>query len=135
MKRTSMYPSFVTFDAGSREVCLINRISTNTPLQALITLNDPVYLEAAYNLALKHKEEESVKNSIKKMYLKSTYKVIDQTTLDSLIELYANSLNQFKNNPELMDDFLDLGKTNINHAALTLVANAIMNLDEFLTHS
>jgi len=135
MKRTSMYPSFVTFDAGSREVCLINRISTNTPLQALITLNDPVYLEAAYNLALKHKEEESVKNSIKKMYLKSTYKIIDQTTLDSLIELYANSLNQFKNNPELMDDFLDLGKTSINHAALTLVANAIMNLDEFLTHS
>ena len=135
IKRTATYPSFVTFDAGSREVCLINRITTNTPLQALITLNDPVYLEAAYYLALKYKEDESVKNSIKNMYLKSTYKVIDQTTLDTLLELYANSINQFKNNPELINNFLELGKTQINHAALTLVANAIMNLDEFLTHS
>lgn len=135
IKRTATYPSFVTFDAGSREVCLINRITTNTPLQALITLNDPVYLEAAYNLASKYKEDEFIDNSIKNMYLESTYKVIDQTTLDTLTELYANSINQFKNNPELINDFLELGKTQINHAALTLVANAIMNLDEFLTHS
>ena len=42
LKRTSPYPSFLTFDAGSREVCMIRRTATNTPLQALITLNDPV---------------------------------------------------------------------------------------------
>src|SRR5690606_28966627 len=51
LKRTSPYPSFITFDAASREVCLSRRIVTNTPLQALVTLNDPVYLEAAYYLA------------------------------------------------------------------------------------
>jgi hypothetical protein len=135
IKRTATYPSFVTFDAGSREVCLVNRITTNTPLQALITLNDPVYLEAAYHLASKHQNDESAENSIKKMYLKSTYKEISQVTLDALLELHSNSINQFKKRPELIDDFLELGKTKINHAALTLVANAIMNLDEFLTHS
>ena len=135
IKRTATYPSFVTFDAGSREVCLVNRITTNTPLQALITLNDPVYLEAAYHLASIYQNDKSAENSIKKMYLKSTYKDINQITLDALLELYTNSINQFKKSPELINDFLELGKTKINHAALTLVANAIMNLDEFLTHS
>ena len=51
LKRTSPYPAMTTFDAGSGEVCQIRRIRTNTPLQALITLNDVVYLEAAGQLA------------------------------------------------------------------------------------
>ncbi len=46
-KRTSPYPAMTTFDAGSGEVCLMRRVRTNTPLQALITLNDPAYFEAA----------------------------------------------------------------------------------------
>ena len=98
-------------------------------------MNDPVYLEAAYHLASIYQNDESAENSIKKMYLKSTYKDINQITLDALLELYTNSINQFKKSPELINDFLELGKTKINHAALTLVANAIMNLDEFLTHA
>ena len=94
-----------------------------------------MYLEAAYHLASKYQNDKSIENSIKKMYLKSTYKDINQITLDALLELYTNSINQFKKSPQLINDFLELGKTKINHAALTLVANAIMNLDEFLTHS
>ncbi|MCH8828803.1 MAG: PSD1 domain-containing protein, partial [Planctomycetes bacterium] len=50
-RRTSPYPSMLTFDAGSGETCLIRRIRTNSPLQALVTLNDPVYVEAAFALA------------------------------------------------------------------------------------
>jgi hypothetical protein len=50
-KRTSPYPAMITFDAGSGEVCQIRRIRTNTPLQALVTLNDEVYIEAAGGLA------------------------------------------------------------------------------------
>ena len=46
-RRTTPYPSFMTFDATSREVCTIRRVRTNTPLQALVTLNDPVFVEAA----------------------------------------------------------------------------------------
>ncbi len=50
-RRTSPYPSFLTFDAPSREFCTARRIPTNTPLQALVTLNDPVYIECATALA------------------------------------------------------------------------------------
>ena len=51
VKRTSGYPSFLTFDASDRDTSLPRRIPTNTPLQALVTLNDPVYQEAAQSLA------------------------------------------------------------------------------------
>src|SRR5881398_211748 len=51
IKRTSVYPSFLTFDASDHDVSLARRIPTNTPLQALVTLNDPVYQEAARALA------------------------------------------------------------------------------------
>src|SRR5437667_12416135 len=50
-RRTVPYPSMATFDAPSREICTMRRISTNTPLQAFVTLNDPVYVEAAQALA------------------------------------------------------------------------------------
>ena len=51
IKRTSGYPSFLTFDASDHDVSLARRIPTNTPLQALVTLNDPVYQEASEALA------------------------------------------------------------------------------------
>ena len=50
-RRTVPYPSMATFDAPSREICTVRRVRTNTPLQALVTLNDPVYVEAAQALA------------------------------------------------------------------------------------
>ena len=50
-KRTSPYPAMITFDAGSGEVCQIRRVRTNTPLQALVTLNDTAFVEAAGALA------------------------------------------------------------------------------------
>jgi hypothetical protein len=52
-RRSSPYPSMATFDAPNREICSSRRIRTNTPLQALVTLNDPVYVEAAQALARK----------------------------------------------------------------------------------
>ena len=50
-RRTVPYPSLATFDAPSREVCTMRRLRTNTPLQALVVLNDPVYVEASQALA------------------------------------------------------------------------------------
>jgi hypothetical protein len=50
-RRTVPYPSMTTFDAPSREICTVRRVRTNTPLQAFVTLNDPVYVEAAQALA------------------------------------------------------------------------------------
>src|SRR5262249_31025696 len=52
-RRSNPYPSMTAFDAPSREVCTVRRSRTNTPLQALVTLNDPVYVEAAQALALR----------------------------------------------------------------------------------
>ncbi|MBM4022774.1 MAG: DUF1553 domain-containing protein [Planctomycetes bacterium] len=50
-RRSNPYPSMAAFDAPNREVCTVRRPRTNTPLQALVTLNDPVYVEAAQALA------------------------------------------------------------------------------------
>src|SRR5258707_5541923 len=55
-RRTSPYPSMTTFDAPNREVCALRRPRSNTPLQAFVTLNDPVYFEAAQALARRMSE-------------------------------------------------------------------------------
>lgn len=134
LKRTSPYPSFLTFDAGSREVCTIRRTVTNTPLQALVTLNDPVYLEAAYQLAKNIQVPDDVEKSIASAYKKATLSEIDASSLEILKELYQNSLAEFTENKESSELFLRFEeKPTPELAALTLVANAIMNLDEFLT--
>ncbi len=134
LKRTSPYPSFLTFDAGSREVCTIRRTVTNTPLQALITLNDPVYLEAAYQLAKAMQVSDNLDEIIANGYEKATYSKITPTQLKTLRELYQISLSEFENSEETPQRFLHLDKRpSAQLAALTIVANAIMNLDEFLT--
>lgn len=131
IKRTSPYPSFITFDAGSREVCTIRRTVTNTPLQALVTLNDPVYLEAAYEFA-KIMDVEDVDKGISLGYEKATLSDIDSEKLEILKNLYDEAMNEFQSGMEM--DFIALKqKPTQKMAALTVVANAIMNLDEFLT--
>ena len=135
-KRTSPYPSFITFDAGSREVCLVNRMPTNTPLQALVTLNDPVYLEAAMALAKQVAQENDSETAIAKMYEKALYYNPQEEKLEPLVLLYQKALTSFKENPQALQSFLDQKEPTTEHlAALTIVANAIMNLDEFLTQS
>lgn len=134
LKRTSPYPSFLTFDAGSREVCMIRRTPTNTPLQALITLNDPVYLEAAYQLAKNSQVADDIDLSITESYEKATFKKITPATLSALKELYKTSFDEFSINTKASELFLSFEKQpTAELSALTLVANAIMNLDEFLT--
>ena len=134
LKRTSPYPSMITFDAGSREVCLVNRSPTNTPLQALVTMNDPVFLEAAIHLAKSHSNKET-KAAISEMYQKATFRAVDLAKLNTLLSLYEQANKTFLDDPEQLQDFFGL-KEDIdkNTASLAVVANAIMNLDEFLTH-
>ncbi len=135
MKRTSPYPSFITFDGGSREVCLIRRTVTNTPLQALVTLNDPVFLEAALALAKNQQLATNVDQSIANIYEKATYTKITPAKLAALKNLYNNAYDEFKNDEETTaKPFFHLKKKpSTELAALTIVANAIMNLDEFLS--
>lgn len=148
LKRTSPYPSLITFDAGSREVCTVRRSPTNTPLQALVTLNDPVFLEAALAFADNHKHLNA-KAAISSMYEKATYRNVDIEKMELLFSLYQDALTEFKNTPDALEDFFGQNETQTDNesskevhkasidettAALAVVANAIMNLDEFLTH-
>lgn len=136
LRRTSPYPSFMTFDASSREVCTIRRTITNTPLQALVTLNDPVYLETAFTLAKNSSETDDKKKNITIAYEKATYSKIEEATLSTLAELYDSSLEEFQNDEESVKMFLPFtDNPTAELAALTVVSNAIMNLDEFLTKS
>lgn len=143
LKRTSPYPSFVSFDASSREVCLVDRIRTNTPLQALTTLNDPVYLEAAKNLSqLMQKEgggdsKKIISYGYKKLMLKnpSVEKVV------ALEKLYQEALQNFNKKPAEAVKFMAVNAGESKDPSLTskaaymVVANALLNLDEFLTKS
>jgi hypothetical protein len=135
LKRSGPYPSFVTFDAGSREVCTVSRTVTNTPLQALVTLNDPVYFEAAYNLA-RASSGDSPENNIRECYKRATYRDISEARFAALKELYDASITEYSGNREALNAFLaSEKKPTPGLAAMTVVANAIMNLDEFLTKS
>jgi len=135
LKRTSPYPSYISFDAGSREICSINRTVTNTPLQALVTMNDPVYLEAAYQLAV---QMESQQKSIPWAYEKLVFQEISPTKLKNLEDLYHFALEDFNKKPESVKEWLQFApqeKQSASLAAFAVVANAIMNLDEYLTKS
>lgn len=137
LKRTSPYPSFITFDAASREVCLSRRIVTNTPLQALVTLNDPVYLESAYYLAEDMIKQDTARPEIGIAfgYEKLVLNPISKTKLETLTSLYEEALIEYKGKPDSLDTFFSIEdkQTNPEQAAMAVVANALLNMDEFLT--
>lgn len=135
-RRTNPYPSLVSFDSPSREFCVARRIDTNTPIQALVTLNDPVYIEAAMGLAKRmlKADQDQVAAQISAGYQIALSKdQINQDKLKGLQLLYTDALHYFQENPE--DAEALICKRDIKLATLTVVANAIMNLDEFITKS
>ena len=133
-RRSSPYPTMVSFDAGTRDVCLSRRIRTNTPMQALNTLNDPVFIEASQFFARKYPITGA--EFIKKGYLDLFGKPISENKLAKLNAFYANMLAYYsKNNKETLA-FLKLCPDNnvpkdpAILVAKTLVANALFNIDE-----
>lgn len=130
-KRTSPYPSLLTFDASSREICTARRIATNTPLQALVTLNDPAYLECAQALAQRMiKEGGDTLSSRLTFALKVTHnQTPNPAIITSLTNLYQDSLKTYQSNPTLSQQLA----TTPEQAALTLTANTILNTDQALT--
>ncbi len=136
-KRSAVYPAMVTYDATSREVCTVRRINTNTPLQALNTLNDSAFLDLARHFAYRMQNEggTDVAQQIQKGYSLATYHNIDAKSLASLLNLYNVAYQQFK-----MDKNKVCGMNggmnehaNTETAALMVVANVILNLDEVVT--
>jgi hypothetical protein len=135
LKRTSPYPSFISFDAGSREVCQGKRIVTNTPLQALVTLNDPVFFEAAAFLGKKMLEADSgdPAKAISAVYEKMVFQKLSAEKERALLGLYQAALQEFDydRSPLISQDLpMELKQ---KWGAYTVVGNALLNLDEFLT--
>jgi Protein of unknown function (DUF1553)/Protein of unknown function (DUF1549)/Planctomycete cytochrome C len=143
LKRTTPYPSMITFDGGSGEVCQIRRIRTNTPLQALVTLNDPVYLEAAAGLARRMIDESNDTGSCIARGLRlALIRPLRKGEAAPLIELQKDAQKEFAAAPEKADVLIKsaratapTGVSKPAFAAWIVTANAIMNLDEFLTRN
>jgi len=136
-KRTAPYPAMITFDGAIREICTSRRIRTNTPLQALVTLNDEAYLEMARSFAYRMKKEggKNVRQQISKGYEIAMYKSITISKLEILEKLYGEALQKFRNDKDKtceMIGFLN-DHNNPETAALVVVANALLNLDEVIT--
>ena len=142
-RRTSPYPSMLTFDAGSREVCVIRRIRTNTPLQALVTLNDPVYIEAAAGLAKQMIGNNNAKHKgLDYGFRRVLARAPNEREMSRLEDLLNTSIQDFKNHPEQATALLKAGKVDASKtenpaqfAALMLVSNVLLNLDETLTRN
>jgi hypothetical protein len=140
-KRTAPYPSMISFDGVGREVCTPRRIRTNTPLQALVTLNDSAYIEMAEHFALRMMKESRDKNNIQEIigtgYRLMMYKNIDAGKLTALQKLYSTSLQRFKEDKnkmlQLVGEKSEYAKPEV--AALIVVANAMLNLDDLITKS
>jgi hypothetical protein len=140
-RRTAPYPSMMAFDASSREVCTIKRIRTNTPLQALVTLNDPVYVEAAQAMARRVMDEAKPKQDKRMGYAMELALSREATDIEiaRLNMLYVEVLAEFSSNEEaamqmatsILGPAPDAAIDEL--AAWTVVCNAILNLDEFLT--
>jgi hypothetical protein len=141
LKRTTPYPSMMTFDGGSGEVCQIRRIRTNTPLQALVTLNDPVYLEAAAGLAQRMIAAADNPGSRAARGLRlALIRPLRKGEAVPLIALQKEAQKAFEAAPEKADALLKStratapkGISKPAFAAWIVTANAILNLDEFLT--
>ena len=139
-RRSMPYPSMATFDAPNREVCTLRRSRTNTPLQALVTLNDPVYIEAAQALGRRLAAgegtlEQRLSRGIELCLLRGPR----PGEVEALAGLHREAAEDFGNDPEGAKSFatqplgpLPEGRGAAEMAAWTLVGNVLLNLDETL---
>ena len=140
-RRSTPYPSFATFDAPNRETCVVRRDRSNTPLQAFVTLNDPVFVETSQALARRLLKEGGTTDDsrLRLAYALCLSREPDANELATLKTLLAKSVAQYKADDALAlkmaTDPLgpaDKGADLPALAAWTAVSSVIMNLDELL---
>jgi len=140
-RRSNPYPSMATFDAPNREVCIVRRGRTNTPLQALVTLNDPVYIEAAQALARRVITEGGVSPEDRARFVLQLClcRSPRETEVSRLVELYSRVIADYQKNSESAKQMATdpLGplpeNTDLAEAATwTIIANVVLNLDELI---
>jgi hypothetical protein len=140
-KRTSPPPSLTTLDAPGREVCTVRRPRTNTPLQALVLMNDPTYVEAARKLAERlMAEADSPEDRIALAFRLATARRPTPAETAVLRRVFEGQLAVYRRDPRAALTLLTVGESRRNEqldpaelAAWTMVASAILNLDETVT--
>ena len=139
-KRSVPHPTIATFDTPSRSVCTTRRQETNTPLQALVMLNDPTFIEASRVLGKKMVDYSDVKEGISKTFRQLTGREITTQELNILVELQSKEHQKFKDNSAKIKGWMNSGAFQINKsddgaliAANTVVASTIMNSDATIT--
>lgn len=138
-RRTTPYPSMTTFDAPSREFCTVRRIRTNTPLQALVTLNDPAFVEAAQAFARRIMRNASQwDDRLELAFMLAVSRSPNADESRQLRELYGEALAEYKADKwaALKMACNPLGKTDefamAELASWTVIGNVLLNLDETL---
>lgn len=140
-KRQSPPPNMLTFDAPTREYCVVRRPRTNTPLQALVVLNDPQFVEAARALAGRMLREGG-RDPVERLaygFRLVTARRPDQAELKVLQDLLEAQHAAFRADPAAARAFLEVGDFRatdldpVDLAAWATVANLLLNLDETLT--
>jgi hypothetical protein len=140
-KRTSPPPQMNTLDAPSRELCTVRRERTNTPLQALLLLNEKQFIECARALAGRAMREGGAKpeDRITYMFRLATAKAPDARELAELMTAYREYLGTYQRDQSAAKQLITVGESkpdatlNVSElAAWTLIANVILNLDEVL---
>ncbi|MDC0936242.1 PSD1 and planctomycete cytochrome C domain-containing protein [Pirellulales bacterium] len=144
-RRSSPYPSMSTFDAPNREVCTVRRARTNTPLQALVTLNDPVYVEAAQALARRMMAAaETTIEQARYGFRQCVSREPSEQEVDHLVQLFDVARERLAQPPGGAEPIealqlataplgpLPAGADPVEAAAWTVVANVLLNLDEMM---
>lgn len=140
-RRSNPPPSMSTFDAPLRSSCIVQRQKTSTPLQALVLLNDPQFIEAAKVLAVQAFEKyDSLPARITYCYRSLTGLKPSVKEVKILEKLYAAQYQQFKKTPEKMKGWLNAGEYKVPEklephaiAATAVMASTILNSDAFIT--
>ncbi len=140
-RRNLPYPSMTTFDAPERSVCSVRRVRTNTPLQALVTLNDPVYVEASQGLARRILAQggSTVESRVVHGFCLVLIRLPSERETRRLCDLFEQSRRDLAANPQKAAALstqpigvLPPGVDAVDAAAWTVVANILLNLDETL---
>lgn len=145
-KRSAPPPQMATFDAPEREFCVARRGLTNTPLQALTLMNDETFLEMARALAQRVYEEVpgdgegALRARMERMFRLATGRTPDESQLRVLEASFRMALRQYAQRPEDASALLSYGEAPRSetisaeeHAAATIVANIVLNLDQTMT--
>jgi mono/diheme cytochrome c family protein len=143
-KRTLPPPNMSLFDAPEREFCVSQRERTNTPLQALVLLNDPQFVEASRAFAERLMKEggPDLRSKVAYAFKLSTARRATEQEIDIVVNVYRAELEEYKSNSAAVDEFLSVGifkhdpsLDRSELAAWSTVASMLLNLDETISKS